>query len=261
MKKPLIIKIAALLFPALFTLAPVAVLAESISGEVNTGLRTPATSAEVRLKANANRSSAEIETRINALTALKTRLNAMNRVSASAKSSLSSSLDSTMMSLSALKARIAADASADVRTDLRTITEGTRVYRLVIPQTLILAAADRAIVIADMFTAFDAKITARIAEATKAGVDVSAMTSAQADMTAKVADAKLQAQAAITAVSNLSADNGDQAKLQANLTALKTGRTALAAAKADLVAAQKDMRTIINALRAAAKVSAEAEAQ
>ncbi len=70
-----------------------------------------------------------------------------------------------------------------------------------------------------------------------------------ADFQAKVADAKVQAQAASDLVADLKADNGDQTALLTNLSALKSARAKLQTAHADLVAARKDMAAIIGGVK------------
>jgi hypothetical protein len=262
MKKHTTQKIAGALIPAaLFLGLASSVLAESIvSKEVNP--RVPAgTKAQVKttVKADAlrdreesstDRDVAAIDKRIADLSNMKTRVLDMKHLNAAQKATFSASIDSTIGTLTTLKAKIIADTTAaDRKADRLAIAQSVRVYMLVMPQIRIAAAADRANTVADMLTALDTKFSTRISEAKAAGKDVAALLAAQADMKLKVADAKVQAVAAITAASGLTPDNGDKVKMEANAKALKTARTELKAAEKDLKAAFADVRIITAGLK------------
>ena len=249
-------KIAAVTIPlalALSFTATAFATTASVGAKLNTHSSTAPSEMKARLETREKdaltKSQTEITARVAALTELSTRVNAMTHVSASTKASISASIQGTISSLNTLGAKIATDNAADLKTDMLSITKGTRVYMLLVPQLRILAAGDRAKNVADMLTSFDAKVKTRITEATTAGKNVTALVSAESDMSLKVADANLQASAAITAVSGLTPDNGDKTKMAANETALKTARAALKVAETDLRAAQKDMKTIVLGLK------------
>jgi hypothetical protein len=81
-------------------------------------------------------------------------------------------------------------------------------------------------------------------------------------MNTKIADAKVQAQAAIDGIINLTPDGGDKAKMEANAAALKAARTAVKTAEQDLKAAREASKSVLSAIKgvgASAKVSASAE--
>jgi len=249
MKKQTIQKIAAVIVPtALFLSFMAPAFAQN-----STATATPATPASTkalnREKLLLTRSGTAIDKRVADLTKLESTLGAMVNVDASTKASLSASIQSTISTLSALKTKIASDADvATMQADVKSIASGTRVYMLVVPQSRILAAADRASTVADMILAMNSQLATRISAA-PAGTNTSTITGAQADMLAKTSDAKTQAQAAITAVSGLTPDNGDTTKAAANTSALKTGRMDVQAAQKDLQAARADMKTIMSALK------------
>ncbi len=196
------------------------------------------------------RADAEITRRVVSLTELNTRLQAMTHIDAATKATLSSSLASEIATMNNLKATI--DASTDLATikiDAQSISQAYRVYMLVIPQARVLAASDRVSTVADMMTALSVKLQTRISEAGTAGANVTSMTASLSDMNAKIADAKVQAAASASVVANLTPDNGDNAKMQANEAALRQARASLARANADLKAAHADEKSIIAGLK------------
>src|SRR5262249_37916800 len=156
----------------------------------------------------------------NALNALTARINEMEKLTADAKTSLISPIQAQATTLNDLRTKIAADASntVELRADAQSITSSYRVFALVLPRAAIEAAANRAITIADTMTALGGKLQARMASSTSAGATASTTVTAYADFTAKIADARTQAQAAMDEVSSLNPDMGDQTKFQANLT-------------------------------------------
>ena len=69
-------------------------------------------------------------------------------------------------------------------------------------------------------------------------------------MNAKIADANTQAKAAVSGISGLQPDNGDQTVMQSNTAALKAARVDIQTAQNDLVAARKDAGTIVKVVMA-----------
>jgi hypothetical protein len=92
------------------------------------------------------------------------------------------------------------------------------------------------------------KLQTRISAAQSAGNNVTVAQAALTDMNAKLTDANTQAQAAITEVSGLKPDNGDQTVMQSNTAALKDARTKIQTAQKDLVAARKDAGIIVKSV-------------
>ncbi len=252
MKKQTIKKIAGVLVPAsLFLgLALPALAYETSAGQsapsAGAGMATPAIATA---NTAVERANAAIEKRVNDLTTLIQRIAGMKHVSDATKATITTALQADITALNNLKTKIASDSATELRTDLKSITGSYRVYALVMPETRILVAADKAVSIADMMIAMNVKLQTRVTAAATAGKDMSAITAAQTDLTAKLADAKTQAQNAISMVAGLTPDNGDQTKLHANEAALKTARTDIQAAQKDLEAARADLHTIIKALK------------
>lgn len=231
----------------------------------NLGVNGLGTTAGVKLDTAAKaKADAQIKARIAALTALKTRINEMKRVSVSQKASLTTTLDSAISAMTTLQAKIAADTdNATLKTDIQSITKSYRIYLLVLPQGRITAAADRALTTADLMTELSGKLQTRVT-GLPTGTDTASMTASLTDMNAKIADAKLQANAAIDLVKDLKPDNGDKATFDSNQGALKNARAKVKAAIQDLEAARKDARSVAKALaklnvNSSAKVNANAE--
>jgi hypothetical protein len=203
----------------------------------------------------------EIDTRIESLNKMIARLGDAQRLSTDAKASLTATLTAQITALTNLKAQINTEATTTLKGDTKSITDGFRIYALIMPKAAINAAADRVMTIAAQMETLSGKIGARITAAQTAGADVSAATAAHTDFDAKVADAKVQAQAAVSLVANLSVDNGDATIRTTNTAALKDAKTKLDAAQADLKAARKDVDTIVKAIKGKGEVKATENAQ
>lgn len=214
------------------------------------------------------RSTQEISVRVGSLNALSTRLSSMKNLSAQEDSTLSSEITTLIGELTGLQAKIQADASSTpvgtvgalassspLRQDFSSITKAYRVYALVIPQTEILAAADRINTITTSLTTLSAKLQSRLTAAQENGTTVgsgaTASASLQADLTDlnnQTANAQAGASSAVAAVSSLVPDNGDTTIATSNSAALKSGRADILAAQKDINAADKDAHTIVAAI-------------
>ncbi len=255
--------VAALL--GLATLAPAFALAQ-VGATVNTNAAVTPTSATVSASASftatetkaKTRGDQEVDRRIASLNDLNTRVQAMQRVSDAFKQSIAATISANITNLTTLKAKIDADTdSATLKTDLKSITDGYRVYVLIIPQGRIAAAADRVAVIVNMMGTLGSKLQARVQAAGTAGNDVTAANALLVDMSAKLNDAQTKAQASITESATLQPDGGDKTKMDANNAALKQARADITAAQKDLADARKDAGQIVAAL---AKFNASANA-
>lgn len=205
------------------------------------------------------RADQEIDRRITGLNALVTRIDAMQKIDATFKASLAATVQAQITDLTNLKATIDADSSAStLKVEVQSITKSYRIYALVMPQATIGAAADRTQTLVGMFTTLGQKLQTRIASSTNAStVAVSAM----ADFNAKVADAQVQATAAVSHIAGLQPDNGNKTVMQNNQTALKQARADIRVAQQDFVAARKDAQTLIEALGGSTSVSASSTLQ
>ncbi len=198
-----------------------------------------------------DRADMEIKRRIDALTSLEARINDMEKVTASEKTTFNANIKSQIDALTALQAKIAADVSANatstLKTDLQSITGSYRIFALILPQGAIEAASDRGMTIVSTFQNLGTQLQARITAAQASGTNVTAFTTAYADFTAKVSDAQTNLSAATTEVASLTPDNGDKTKMAANTAALKDARAKIQAANKDFVAARADAQVIMKA--------------
>lgn len=204
-----------------------------------------------------SRADREIDRRIAALTTLSARIQSIKKVTDTQKANLKASIDGQITVLKDLKTEI--DASTDLtalKSKVESITKSYRTFALVIPQGTVIAAADRALAIADNMTTLGTKLQMRISEAKTSGKDTAALEKFIADYNAKIADAKTQAQSAIDKVSNLAPDGGDKTKMAANLAALKDAKAKIQTAQQDFVSARKDAAQIAQGLKTLARTKA-----
>jgi hypothetical protein len=189
----------------------------------------------------------EIQRRITMLNQLKSKVQAMTKISSTEKAAISSMVTAQVASLTTLQTKIDAEADIDaLKTDIHSITGSYRIFALIIPRGRIDVAADKINTAATSMTDFAAKLQTRISAATG---DTSALTSQLAAMNAKISDAGVQANAAVLAVAGLQPDNGDKSVQSANAAALKNARANIQAALADLKAARRDAGAIVKALK------------
>lgn len=193
------------------------------------------------------RADAEITRRINALTKLLEKINAMKRLTAAQKTAFTSGINAQITSMNTLKAKIDADTDiATLRTDVQSIVKSYRIFALYMPQINIVAHADRILDVIEDMNAISGRLQKRIDEAKTAGKDTSAMQSLMTDRAAKLKDAATQADRAIAAVIALTPDG-----FPGNKTTLQSAQKMLQVARQDLVDALKDMQQIRELLRKA----------
>ncbi len=193
----------------------------------------------------------EISRRLEALNNLIARIGQMQKLSDAQKANVTGKLQSFVDAMNSLKTKIDADTDiATLRTDIKSIVDSYRVFALVMPQSQIYAAADRIGTLIDTMNAVVPKIQTEISTAQAAGKDVTVLQSALTDLTAKLADATTQYQAAQSGVANLAPDQGDKTVMDSNLAALKKARADIKVATIDIIAARKDMEKIHKAYKA-----------
>lgn len=216
---------------------------------------------QTRITTAQNRANQEIDRRVTALTDLNTKVQAMVKVSATAKANMANEISTQISALGTLKAKIDADTDiTTLKTDIGSITASYRIFMLIIPQSRIVVASDKLGTVADSMTAISAKIQTRITAAQSAGKDVTSLTTTLSDMNAKLSDANVQSSAAASEVVSLSPDSGDKTKMAANDQALKDARSKLKVAMADLQTARQDITALLAGLKSV-DASASATAQ
>ncbi len=191
------------------------------------------------------RADKEIKRRIDALNKFSERMSAMVRVGGEDKSKLQEEIAAQIKLLTDLQVKISAETSTtSLKEQVKSITDSYRVYALVLPKVAITAAAARVNTLAVQMTTLGAKLEARLNTAETAGANISVAQTALIDYKAKVADAKIQADAAVSGIANLQPDSGDASIKATNVAALQAAHKKIQAAQQDLVAARKDVNTI-----------------
>jgi hypothetical protein len=232
-------------------LAAVTLTATAVTPVFAAGLGLHATTnVRVNLGTDQAKADASINARITALNSLQTRINAMTKVSASDKASLDSAIQTSLQNMTTLEAKINADTvAATLKTDVQSITKDNRIYMLIIPQGRIEASADREESIVSLMDTLGTNLQTRIT-ADASDSNASAMQSLYADFQAKVADANIQANAAVTLVANLQADQGNTSVMSSNNAALKQAVADIKVGTTDLKTARTDAGTIVTDLKA-----------
>lgn len=235
-------------------LVPALALAQDVSatvtGSVHASTTAPRTEGlSASLTTAKSRADQEITRRITAMNALLTRVNGMTRVDASFKATLAANIQTQVTALSALQSTIDSDTSAStLKVEIHSITKSYRIFALVLPQANVGAAADRIQTVAALMTTLSGKLSARLASSTATGADNASSTAALADANAKIADAQVQATAAIGHIAGLQPDNGVKSVMTSNTAALKLARADIKVAQQDLAAARKDFAVIMSGL-------------
>lgn len=198
-----------------------------------------------RIEKQQERAGNEIDKRIESLTKLKERLAEMKLLSADVLASISASLDAEIAKLQTLKTQIGNDTSTTtLKADASIIKKGLRVFLVVEPKARIAASASRINAVVTQMNLLATKLQTRIATAKAAGVNTTAAEAALVDLRAKIADAKVQADAAVAMTVNLQPDNGNATVQASNLQALKDARAKLVLAQKDLADARHDAGVI-----------------
>lgn len=211
----------------------------------STSRETKADREENRMQKGQERGSSEIDKRIESLTNLKNRLASIKLLDATALATITANLDAEIAKLQALKTQIQSDTSTTtLKDDVKSITQGLRIFAVVEPKARIAASASRINAVVTQMTALSAKLQTRIDAAKTAGTDTTAAVAALADLQAKIADAKVQADAAVALTVNLAPDNGDATIRASNLQALKDAKAKLVLAQKDLADARHDAATV-----------------
>lgn len=196
------------------------------------------TSAE-RAEKRAEMTKEAIAKRIKMLEEMSARIGKMGRLSEEQIAAIQAQIQTAIDSLKALESEESISAE-----EARTTIQATRAFLLVVPQAQVMAAANRILATAGQLEGVSDKLEARIEAAEDAGTDVASLRTTLAHMDAQIADAKVQAQAAIDLVKNLDADSGDDTVKAANTAALKAAREKLKLAHLAIKSAYQDAQTI-----------------
>ncbi|HVX91385.1 MAG TPA: hypothetical protein VHC20_07270 [Candidatus Paceibacterota bacterium] len=223
------------------------------TASVNAGtimrVNAPGASAGTMVHANA---SVSIDDRITALQNLLARIQTSS-MSSAASAKVTAAIEAQIKKLEDLKASGqttlttgtpgASNGGSGVASSGHVTVAG---YLTVMSKAAVTAAANHLLAVADQLSGLAAKLDARIGEAGSADTD--SLRATLSDMNAKIADAKVQANAALTIVANLS----DDADASADTTVrgqLTKAASDLKVARSDIAAAYKDAQTIVVAIR------------
>ena len=139
---------------------------------------------ETRITTIKTRSDTEIDKRLTSLNNALSKISGAKKLSTGDKTKFSAEIQTDIANLTALKTKIDADTDlTTLRADAKTIFTDFRVYAIFLPQIHLLAAADTMGVTADNLTAISTKLASRIQTNQQSTLD---------DMNAKITDAKTQ---------------------------------------------------------------------
>lgn len=199
---------------------------------------------ETRINNLKNRANQEITRRITSLNNLVIRINGLKKLSDSQKAGLTSQVQTEITNLQTLQTKIQADSDfSTLRADVDSIILSYRVYALFIPEISLISSADRMQDVATNMGSIAAKLQTRITVAQAAGQNTTDLQALLTDMQAKIQDANIQAQTAISTVISLTPSGypGNKATLQSARALIQTGHR-------DLVVASQDARKIVQGL-------------
>lgn len=196
------------------------------------------------------RADGSLSARIDALTGLKARIENNDRLSAGDKDDLTAAIDLQIAFLEDLKDKLAGGSktSAELKADFKAALADWKGKALAMPKAAITAAADRVLGIADKMDALGAKLDSRIDDARDSGKDVSVSVDAHADFTAKVDDARADANAALDLVAQVSLGTNDADQIKANREKLVSARAKIEDARMAFKDAREDVKTILDDL-------------
>ncbi len=191
------------------------------------------------------RGEIRIEDRIKHLEAQIERIGKMERLSAEQKATITAELTAQVTALAALKSQIGTETDpAKIKELTKSVTKEYRTYAVTMPKAALTAAADRIMKVVGQMESFGAKLSVRVSVAGSAEA-----TALLGEYTASVADAKVNAQAAVSLVAGLKADGGDAIVAASNTAALKSAKEKIDAAQASLKDARKDIGEILKLVK------------
>jgi hypothetical protein len=192
----------------------------------------------------------EINNRIETLNKISAKIGSTKKISTSTKEMVASTTQIEIINLTALKSKIDADTDeATLKTDSKSITASYRIYALVRPQIEILVAADKMNTLRENLTVLTDKIEVRINALKATGKDTAALETTLANTRTKLADAKLQADAAISRMSVLLPDNGDATVARSNRDSLSKSHADIRVGRMDLHVVKENLETLIKQIR------------
>lgn len=218
-----------------------------------TPLVNPTGSSSDTLQQIITKGDGAIAQRNTSLNSIITIVNGLTRISPSDKTNLIAQCNTDITSLNSLKAKLDADTDVNqARIDYQLAFGANRVYLLQLPRMHILIAADREFFIIELMNQIEPILAAKIQDQILLGNNPPAnVTVAMTDLTSKLIDANRIAAFAVSAVSRLQPDNGNQQILRVNNVALTDARRFIGTAHFELQTGVIDIQTVwtwLNAL-------------
>jgi len=178
----------------------------------------------------------ELTRRLESLSKLIGKINGLRHLTVAQKGTMTGQIQTEINSLTALKTKITGDSDiATLRTDVQSIVSSYRIYALYIPKIAIIANADKILNLAQGDMAIlTAKLSLRIDERSKNGVDITTISGYMLQRKGKLDDAILQANNAIAKILPLTPSGWP-----GNKTDLQSARDMLQKARLELNEAQK----------------------
>jgi len=198
---------------------------------------------------------ASIDARIANLERLIDRIEASDRLSDDKKAQLITGIEAQIDLLEGLLVRIEnGESRENIKADLKLSLKG-KVHAM--PKAAIEAAAERVLNIVDRLETLADRLEARINEAEDDGEDVSVSVEAHADLVAHLADARVEANAAIDLIADLDLDTEDEDVIAENRRILVAAKDNIGDAYVALKAAREEVRIILDDLGIEAKAAVE----
>ncbi len=161
-----------------------------------------------RLENLKQRANTEITRRITFLTELSGKLDNLKKLSDTDKASLKSQIQTQIDNLNALKTKINADTDiTTLREDVKSILNGYYIFAYFRVKVSLYVAATRLTTTSDMLNTVYTKLQTRVNEEETKGTDVTLLKTLLSDMLAKITDANTQRDGAITALNTLDAQS------------------------------------------------------
>lgn len=198
------------------------------------------------------RATAEISRRVNFLTELSTKIDALKKLSTAQKSDLKAQIQAQIDSLNTLQTKINSDTDiTTLRTDVKSIISNYYIFAFFRVKISLLVATNRMGTTTEMLNTVYTKLQTRINETQTKGTDVTALKALLSDMLLKINSAKTNYEAAQAQLTALSAEGypGNKTTLLDARTKIKQGEKDLRAAYQDAVKIRQGLGDISGNLR------------
>lgn len=202
----------------------------------------------------------EIERRVTILEKLSLRVGEMKKINESEKAVLLSQIEEQIKTLNEIKLKIGADTEISVlKEDRKMLFTHYSVFSLFIPKIQILATADRVLETVRLLESLSEALESRIKEMKAAGLKTSSLEQVLKDLKNRVSDASEFATKAISLVTGLTPDEGNEEKAAQNKKALRDARTALRSAILNQSAALQNVKFLRSGLKPIIKTNTNLE--